>query len=148
MRSALIALITLLCGAGLSQDQMSNMKWEPSYVVAPQYPKLAFQARVSGRATVEVQIAASGAVDSIVQFDGDKIFQKTSVAAARAWVFQPSSTPNRRYKLVFVYSMMPKNTGPADLTTRFMPPFAVEIRREVPEATVLVDPAPDPPKMR
>jgi TonB family protein len=148
MRRFVIALFTLLCGAGFAQDQIPNTKWEPSYVVAPRYPKLAFQARVSGRATVEVKVADSGAVDTIIRFDGDKIFQKSSEEAAKAWMFQPSSHPNRKCKLIFVYTIMPRNAPPEDLTTRFTPPFQVEIRRETTEPTVLVDPAPDPPKRK
>ena len=146
MREFVMAFITLLCGVSVAQGQILNAKCEPSYVVAPRYPILAFQARVSGRVTVEVDVADSGAVDSIVRFDGDKIFQKASEEAAKAWRFQPSRKQNRRCTLIFVYVIMPKNTPSEDLTTRFVPPLQVEIRRETAEPTVLVDPAPDPPK--
>ena len=148
MSRFVITLLALLSVTGYAQDQIYNQQCEPSYVVAPTYPKPAFRARVSGRATVEVKTTDSGVVDSIISYDGDIIFRQSSEEAAKAWMFQRSSRSTRRCKLVFVFTMMPRNTRPEDLATRFTPPFQVEIRHETAEPMVLSDPAPDSPKKR
>jgi hypothetical protein len=143
-----IALFVMLVSAGIAQNQVSDPQCVTFYTVAPTYPKPAYRARVSGRTTVEVKVVDSGAVDSVAHFDGDIIFKQSSEEAAKAWMFQRSSQPNRRCKLIFVFTMMPSGTRAEDLTTRFTPPFQVEIRHEISEPTVLSDPAPDSPQKR
>lgn len=120
----------------------------PSYIVAPRYPLLAFQARVSGRVQIEVKVRNDGVVGALSHFEGDKIFRPASEEAARAWKFQAASSPDRKCTLVMVYRIMPKGASPQDLTARFEPPLLVEVRRETAEPTVLVDPAPDPQMRR
>ena len=120
----------------------------PSLVVAPQYPLLAFQARVSGHVQVDVEVRSDGTVVGLSRSEGDKIFRGASEDAARAWRFQPGSSRDRKCTLTMVYRIMPKGASPQELTTRFSPPLLVEVRRETAEPAVLVDPAPDPPKRR
>lgn len=116
----------------------------PVYVSAPRYPFLAFQARVSGRVQIEMEVRANGSIGGLGRFDGDKIFRGASEAAARVWKFQPGS--DRKCVATIVYKIMPVGTPPEELTTRFEPPLLVEVRREMAEPTVLVDPAPVPEK--
>lgn len=120
----------------------------PSYVVAPRYPLLAFQARVSGRIQLEVEVRSSGEVVGFTGFEGDRIFRPASEEAARAWKFHAASSPDRKCTLTMVYKIMPKGASAQELTARFEPPLLVEVRRETTEPTVLVDPAPEPPKRR
>jgi TonB family protein len=128
-------------GAGLGYGQDCG----PSRVVAPPYPLLAFQARVSGRVQIEIEVRNDGTVGGLSRFDGDKIFQPAYEEAARAWKFRPGST-DRKCTVTMVYKIMPKGVSPQELTTRFEPPLLVEVRRETAEPTVLVDPAPAPRK--
>ena len=118
----------------------------PVYVSAPRYPLLAFQARVSGRVQIEIEVRANGSIGGFSRFDGDKIFRVASESAARAWKFQPG--PDRKCVATIVYKIMPVGTPPEELTTRFEPPLRVEVRRETAEPTVLVDPAPVPAKRK
>jgi TonB family protein len=74
--------VSLSVGLGEGAD-VANCK--PSYVVAPRYPILAFQARVSGEVTIEVQVSEAGRVEAVSRFDGDKIFRAASEEAARSW---------------------------------------------------------------
>lgn len=112
----------------------------PAYVSAPRYPLLAFQARVSGRVEIEMEVRANGSIGGFSRFDGDNIFRAASESAARVWKFQPGS--DRKCVATIVYRIMPVGTPPEELTTRFEPPLLVEVRRETAEPTVLVDPAP------
>jgi TonB family protein len=143
MRSTIFGVAALL-GVGLAHGQDCG----PSRVVAPRYPLLAFQARVSGRVQIEVENRNDGTVVGLGRFDGDKILRAASEEAARAWKFQPGSSPNRKCTVTMVYKIMPKGVSPQELTTRFEPPLLVEVRRETAEPTVLVDPAPDLPKRK
>ncbi|MFN9300759.1 MAG: energy transducer TonB [Acidobacteriota bacterium] len=117
----------------------------PKYVAAPRFPVLAFQAGVNGRVRVELSIRADGTVAS-VQFDGDKLFRSASESAGLAWKFTPGV--ERKCSAIMVYRIMAPGTGVDELTTRFESPLTVEVRRETAEATVLVDPAPVPPKRK
>ena len=117
----------------------------PKYVAAPRFPVLAFQARVNGRVRVDLSIRADGTVGS-VQFDGDKLFRAASETAGLGWKFTPGL--ERKCSATMVYRIMAPGTGVDELTTRFEPPLTVEVRRETAEATVLVDPAPVPPKRK
>ena len=136
-----VAALTMACAAN-GQD------CGPLYAVAPRYPLLAFQARVSGRIQIEVEVRSSGMVEGFGRFEGDKIFRPASEEAARAWKFHAASSPHRKCTLTMVYRIMPKGASAHDLTARFEPPLLVEVRRETAEPTVFVDPAPDPPKRR
>jgi len=118
----------------------------PVYVNAPRYPLLAFQARVSGRVQIEMEVQANGSIGGIGRFDGDKIFRVASESAVRAWKFQPGS--ERKCVATIVFKIMPVGTSPEELTTRFEPPLLVEVRRETAEPTVLVDPAPVPARRK
>ena len=62
------------------------------------------------------------------------------------WKF--SQGVERKCSAIMVYRIMAPGTGIDDLTTRFEPPLTVEVRRESAAATVLVDPAPVPPKRK
>ena len=136
-------LMTLSIAALMSLGMALGQDCAPSHVVAPRYPLLAFQARVSGRVTIEVEIRDDGSVAELGRFDGDKIFRAASEEAAWIWRFQPASSADRKCTLTMVYRIMPKGASPQELTTRFEPPLLVEVRRETAEPTVLVDPAPD-----
>ena len=118
----------------------------PSYVRAPRYPVLAFQARVSGRVRIEMGVRSDGSVGSVTQLDGDKIFRAASEIADRSWKFGQGE--DRRCVATFVYHIMPAGTSLDDLTTRIEPPLLVEVRRETAEATVLIDPAPVPARRK
>lgn len=118
----------------------------PVYVNAPRYPLLAYQARVSGRVQIEMEVQANGSIGGIGRFDGDKIFRMATESAVRTWKFQPES--ERKCVATIVYKIMPVGTSPDELTTRFEPPLLVEVRREAAEPTVLVDPAPVPAKRK
>ncbi|MGQ9635374.1 MAG: TonB family protein [Bryobacteraceae bacterium] len=143
MRTAILAIAALI-GASVVYGEDCG----PTLAVAPRYPLLAFQARVSGRVQIEVEIGSDGKVVGLSRFEGDKIFQATSEEAARAWRFEEASSTNRKCILTMVYRIMPRGTSPQELTARFEPPLLVEVRRETAEPTVLVDPAPDRTKRR
>jgi hypothetical protein len=142
------SLFIILSFVDCAHAEASNAQCEPSYMVAPTYPSPAYRARVSGNTTIEVQVASSGTVESIIKYAGEVIFRQSSEQAAKAWVFQRSSEPQRHCKMSFDFKMMPHNTDSEDLTTRFIPPLEIEIRHEIAEPTVLRDPSSDPPRNR
>jgi TonB family protein len=100
--------------------------------VAPAYPAVAVQARVSGSVTVVLQVSQSGAVAAASIAEGKAPLRQASLEAARLWRFRPA-TGAHEVKLTFSYRLMPKDTPEAQLGAIFRPPYAVEVRKIPPE---------------
>jgi Gram-negative bacterial TonB protein C-terminal len=142
MRLPVIAFLFALSLVSIGKgDDISDCA--PSYIVAPQYPTLAFQARYGGQVAIEVQVSAVGAVEAVSRFEGDRLFRAASENAARLWRYASSARTSRRCTMTLTYKIMPKGARPEDVTPRFEPPAHVEVRRETAEPSVTVDPAPD-----
>ena len=108
--------------------------------VAPIYTPIAVLAKVSGDVSVEVTIGSDGKVNATNVLNGNKLLIHTSLEAAKRWRFQTGGA-GRKAVLKFSFRILPKGTPEEELSTVFMPPFSIEIRRTIPEQTVNYDPA-------
>jgi periplasmic protein TonB len=55
----------------------------------PEYSPLARQMRVTGEVSVELQIGASGRVDSVTVLNGNMLLSAPVVKALKGWKFKP-----------------------------------------------------------
>ena len=101
----------------------STMEGQPTVAraVAPLYPPIAKQARVSSKVVVEVTIDASGKVALAKAIEGHPLLQKAAEAGAKQWLF-PSGTEGRTTRLNFTYIV---GDGENDKIS-FIPPYEVE----------------------
>lgn len=103
--------------------------------VAPVFPDVAAQARVSGELVIEIKVDPGGAVTETRIVDGFRLFRemgRTFEATARRWRFEPGGNSVRSARLTFVFRMMPSDTPEEDLAPVFTPPYRVEVRRRPP----------------
>lgn len=102
----------------------------------------------SAKAMVEVKVDASGNVvsahliESSPKLGPERTFENT----AKRWQFAPAAdgTDLRTAHLTFVLRILPKGTPTYELTSRFSPPYQIEVRHEVFEPYTNSDPNPDP----
>lgn len=115
--------------------------------VAPPFIPFIFGKTGDTTTVVEVTIDPSGKVRDahIVEFSlfKDKSFEET----AKRWVFAPATDTKqvRTVRLTFVLRIMPKGTVWEELTTIFVAPYQVEVRHEVFDPPINLDPLPNRP---
>ncbi len=129
-----VVVLALLC-LTLAGQVPSKATVEVSYAVAPIYPPLALSASVIGEVRVRVAIDGNGTVAGAEAVDGKEPLKHASLEAARRWKFKPQRQPTEAM-LTFSFQIVPNETVAEDTTATFMPPYRVEIRRKLPEATV------------
>ena len=104
-------------------------------VIAPDYPALAFALPNGGNVHVDVTIDDQGKVTAAKAVDGSPLLFQAALTAAKKWEFViPRSSTAAR--LSFKFKPMPKDTPDEEVTTIFMPPYEVEVRRRIPKPTV------------
>jgi protein TonB len=80
---------------GLLADELlvripeADMKKAAITRVNPEYPALARQLRLSGRAEVEVYVTPEGDVDKVQPVSGNPVFTSSAVTAMKKWKFTP-----------------------------------------------------------
>jgi len=133
MRRLLLILVTstVMVGLGLAQTEKSESPPVLS-AAAPVYPQLAILSATGGDVSVKVKVNKTGQVISTKLIEGHKLLQSAALEAARRWRFE-QGIDHREAQLVFSFRVMPKETSPADLTSIFRPPYAVEVRRTIPD---------------
>ena len=107
----------------------------PSVVsaVAPEYPNIALQARVSGVIPVEVEIGLDGVpVSARAKLDGPSLLSGAAEATALRWRFAPSDASQRDATHVTLrFSFLVRSdwvcNQPAEQAVTFKPPFEVEL---------------------
>jgi len=145
MRRALYLLsplIGLVCAMPLAwaQDEKASLV----EAVAPAYPLVAVYSSTGGQVKVKLVIDKSGAVTAANVVEGHKLLAAAAVEAAKKWRFTAGSEAT----IVFSFRILPKGASDSDLAARFRPPFEMEVRRIIPEATTNSDPAADPPRRK
>jgi hypothetical protein len=103
--------------------------------VAPRFPDIAVQARVSTTLEVCVAVGADGVPSTAALDPPFRIMKPAVEAAALQWRFAPaaSDTEPQKVRLRFVLRLIPKGSPPADETSVFRPPYEIEIRHIEPE---------------
>jgi TonB family protein len=79
--------------AAAAQSSVGQLPQAPPVVerIAPVYPPLALQARISGIVTMKVTIAANGTVQHIDVVSGHPLLVPAALEALRGWKFQPQA---------------------------------------------------------
>ena len=72
--------------------------------VAPEYPLLARQNRISGKVEIEVAIDAGGGVESATVKQGNVVLGGAAIIAAKQWKFTPFSVDGKPTSAVTVIS--------------------------------------------
>ena len=114
----------------------------PLVAVAPQYPRLAVYAHLSGTVTIRATVSKAGIVKSAKLVEGHQghtLLRSPARDAAKKWRFEPGNE-KREVNLVFVFRIMPRDTPDGDLTTRYHYPRRIEVRHVIPQGMVNTDP--------
>ena len=98
------------------------------FAVAPKYPTLTLEGRVSGVVTVRVTIDRSGVVKSAKVIEGHPMLAEAASDAARQWTFQNGTSDKREVTLKFSFVILAA-TSEIRSQTIFLPPTGIEIRQ-------------------
>jgi TonB family protein len=137
---AAVALFACTCPVAAQHNQALLVE-----AVAPLYPMVAVYSSTTGDVAVRLTIDETGAVTSARVIQGHKLLAASAEEAARKWRFATGSG-GTEITVAFLFRILPKGTPEAELVARFRPPYQVEIRRAIPEASTNSDPAADPPR--
>lgn len=135
MRWWLILGYLLLFSPVLVSGQSATPELDVVTAVAPVYPPLAVQGHVSAEVVVRVRIDRSGKVASAEMLNGHVLFESSSVAAAKRWVFARAHQESEM-DLTFTYRLLPHDARATDAGASFFPPRRVEVRERVPPPSV------------
>jgi hypothetical protein len=137
--TAIIFATSVLVGAAAAQGIAPSVE-QPSVTraVAPLFPipkDKSFYA--VGSVNVEIQIDARGIVIKARAVQGHPFLYAASEKAAQRWLFAPASgeTKIRTARLTFVFKMIEDPITEEDLSSIFLPPHQIEVRRKTPVIT-------------
>lgn len=92
----LLALLTIAASASLAQDShASGQVRQVVFKVAPAYPDLARQNRISGVVKVRATIAPNGSVRLVEPAGGNPVLLKAAQDAVANWKFVPGPGETR-----------------------------------------------------
>lgn len=79
-------------GTGVSASLPADADAQARHMAPPQYPKSAYDQRISGKVVLRVNVDARGRPDDIKVISSTPagVFDDVSVAAARQWTFEPA----------------------------------------------------------
>jgi TonB family protein len=135
MKHLLVVLVALGILSLAVKGQAPGTSVGVSSAVAPVYPPLALSAGVTGEVRVRVAINGDGSVARADAVDGKEPLKQATLEAARRWKFEPQRQSTEAM-LTFSFQIVPNGTAAEDTTAIFMPPYRIEVRRKLPEATV------------
>ena len=131
-RMATISCVVLLFAISC---QRSPRQVAAVNAVAPIYPVLAAASNTFGDADVAVTIDESGSVSSAAFQRGNPLFKAAVLDAVNRWKFEPGAS-SHEVTLRFSFRLMPKESGDADVTAIFVPPYHIEVRQRHPDEGV------------
>ncbi len=106
---AVWAISAILAGALLAQDTVirvsdAEAKKAAQQMVSPEYPVMAKQMRISGRAVVEAHIDTDGKVDKVEPVSGNPLLTSAAVSAVKKWKFSPFQSAGKPTRAVTALS--------------------------------------------
>ncbi len=107
--------------------------------VAPRFPDIAVQARITTTLEVCVDIGADGVPVAAQLIPPFRILKLAVEEAALRWRFEPIDAAGalQHVRLRFVLKLIPRDSSPAEETAVFRPPYEVEVRHATPELVAL-----------
>lgn len=136
-------LICVLATMGFAQTKSYGE--QVLRAVAPVYPFVAASVGVEGTVVVEAKINSYGQVILTRIERGDKLLNVAAEKATLRWLFAPRQMekPERTMSISFHFKLMPDDVLNEEITSTFMPPNQIEVRRKQPK--VIDSPNIDPP---
>jgi TonB family protein len=96
--------------------------------VAPKYPPLAVQGRISGVVVIRTTVGTAGEVTQTEVVSGHPMLKEAAVVAAKNWKFDRASAQARAVTLRFSFVILPEKAESEGETT-FLPPDQIEISK-------------------
>jgi TonB family protein len=122
-RFLVVALLLSTAAFALGQDASL-----PKAAVAPKYPSLAVQGRISGVVVVRTTVGSAGEVSQVEVVSGHPMLKEAAVEAAKNWKFESASAQTRAVTLRFSFVILPEKAESEGETT-FLPPDQIEISK-------------------
>jgi len=146
---AALSIALLSVQKGESRQMTVALVEQPAVLkaVAPIFPATAIATNTSGTVLIEVEMNAAGEVTSVQSVSGHPLLRKSAENAARRWRFT-SAASVRTVRLIFAFSIMPKDTPTEALTPVFTPLYQVEVRHQPYEPIIHADPRSDEHRTR
>lgn len=92
-RRLVCAALFLTAGVCLAQDRIrvsdSEGKKAATNTVAPSYPPMAKQMKISGHVEVDVEVSPDGGVEKVDVVSGNTLLAGACVSAVKQWKFTP-----------------------------------------------------------
>lgn len=134
----LVAMVAFLSvGSSATEKPLDELKIK--CMIAPQYPRLALLAAVSGKVTSTIEAGPDGSVQDVIVESGPALLRDTARQALFRWRLTPCRVDSRRcsLKVTITFELkgrceLPKCSSEVDL----MLPATLIIRSEVPDAIV------------
>jgi TonB family protein len=90
---------------GLRPQLVNAEAYRFSHYIAPQYPPLAMQARISGKVELELTVEpATGEVLAVTTVSGHRLLTPSAIDAARQWRFAPNSVGSKTLRLTLDFA--------------------------------------------
>lgn len=134
MRRVQIAACVMLTGAtvGASQAPTRSPRNDgpvPLSAIMPAYPPVFVLTCIQGTASVVVELEQDGTVSAADFISGPVPFEQVTVAAAKAWTFEPAATAGRRRQVLrFSFTIVPRRAPRSEATSFRRTPTDVEVR--------------------
>lgn len=140
--SVLVLLLTAYFSSSAFAQANGAQSLTVVSAVAPVFPPNAVAVGLSGDVTVEVEVDERGEVRGARHIGAHPLLRKPSESAARRWRFAPLAIGEKKrvVRLIFSFRIMPLNTPADELSSVFVLPYRIEVRREKPESIVHRDP--------
>jgi protein TonB len=78
-----------MAGSGPKKVTMNEAMGAVVTKVAPEYPALAKQLKISGAVELDVVIAENGTVEAVTPISGNPVLTKPAAEALKKWKFKP-----------------------------------------------------------
>ena len=103
--SAVLVLIAVLLPLRAEEPlRVSNKEGRQAAIVKPEpdYPPMAKQLRVCGRAVIDAYVDVEGKVEKVEIVSGSPLFTAASSAVVKKWKFKPFKTADRKATIAIV----------------------------------------------
>ncbi len=117
---------------GLLQISESVMRPLRTSTVDPAYPPLAVETHVQGPVILNIDINASGEVETVTPFTGNPMLMQSAIVVVRQWKYRPyllNGEPAKVQTSVSLnFVLSGENDSPASVTDGPLPPSPTEVR--------------------
>jgi TonB family protein len=99
---SLVLGMLLIVGGVRAKAWSANDNVCTQHAVTPDYPRLAWFARITGTVNAEVEVAPDGSVSSAIGSGGDNLLNHAAEENTKKWTFCPAKE-NLKVKIIYLY---------------------------------------------